>query len=78
MADSDQPIALPYEPEGQVVYGPAPPPSYYSGPVIVQHNQDVMSDVIDQKKQGEAKAYFNNDNEMVDTFMQSPFKVVKR
>lgn len=37
-----------------------------------------MSDVIDQKKQGEAKNYFNNDNEMVDTFMQSPFKVVKR
>lgn len=37
-----------------------------------------MSDVIDQKKQGDAKTYFCNDNEIVDTFMQSPFKVVKR
>jgi hypothetical protein len=69
MAVSDQPIALPCGPEEQMAYGPHLPGSNYSGPVIALHNQDAMTDVGDQKQQGESKSYFILDNENIGTYL---------
>ncbi len=58
MIDNNQIIALPY--------GPVLP----SSPPIVLHAPDAMSDVYDQKKHGDSKIYYNEDNERVVDYLR--------
>jgi hypothetical protein len=61
---------LPYGPE--LPYGPALPP------VIALHGPEPMSDVSSQRKQGDSKDYYNQDNERVVDYLTEKFKIVKR
>lgn len=69
MVDNNQVIALPY--------GPSLPDN--SPPLVIAcHGPEAMSDVNDQRNHSDSRTYYNQDNERVVDYLNSPFKIIKR